>query len=53
MFRTKSNHLAGELEKTMSFTIPRLKEIVFAQDGYPFDEWDRHISYEGHYYHFE
>jgi hypothetical protein len=52
MFRTKSKHIAGELEKTMPFIIPRLKEIIFAQDGYPFDEWNRHISYEGHYYHY-
>jgi len=54
LFRTKSKHIASELEKKMApFIIPRLKEIVFAQDGYPFIEWDRHISYEGHYYHYE
>lgn len=53
MFRTKSKHIASELQKKMPFIIPRLKEIVFAQDGYPFNEWARHISYEGHYYHYE
>ena len=53
MFRTKSKHIASEIEKKMPFIIPRLKEIVFAQVGYPFNEWGRHISYEGHYYHFE
>lgn len=54
MFRTKSKHTAGELEKKMfSFIVPRLKEIVFAQEGYPFDEWTQHISHEGTYYHYE
>lgn len=54
MFRTKSKHVAGELEKNMmTFLVPRLKEIIFAQDGYPFDEWHHHISYEGHWYHYE
>lgn len=39
MFRTRSKHVAGELEKRMAtFIIPRLKEIVFAQQEYPFDE---------------
>ncbi|MCL5949058.1 MAG: hypothetical protein M1490_01100 [Candidatus Bathyarchaeota archaeon] len=54
MFRTKSKQGVAELEKKIhSFIIPRLKEIVFALDGHPFEEWLQHISYEGHYYHYE
>lgn len=54
MFRTRSKHIAGELEKKMyTFIIPRLKEIIFAQQKYPFDEWLLHVSYDGHYYHDE
>ena len=53
MFRTRSKHSAGELERKMfSVIIPRLKEIIFAQQGYPLDEWNKHVSYEGHYYHY-
>jgi len=54
MFRTRTKHLAGELEKRMiSIIVPRLKEIIFAQQGYPLNEWDLHVSYDGHYYHYE
>ena len=54
MFRTTSKHVAGELEKRMMpFIVTRLKEIVFAQQEYPFDEWLVHVSYDGHYYHDE
>ena len=53
MFRTRSKHPAGKLEKRMaSVILPRLKEIIFAQQGYPFNEWDLHVSYDGHYYHY-
>ncbi|MEM2144243.1 MAG: hypothetical protein QW279_02700 [Candidatus Jordarchaeaceae archaeon] len=53
MFRTRSKHSASELERRMfSVIVPRLKEIIFAQQEYPLDEWDRHVSYEGHYYHY-
>ena len=54
MFRTRSKHVAGELEKRMmTFIIPRLKEIVFAQQEYPFSEWHLHVSYDGHCFHYE
>lgn len=54
MFRTRSKHNAGELKKRMmTFIISRLKEIIFTQQNYPFDEWLLHVSYDGHYYHFE
>ena len=54
MFRTRSKHVVGELEKRMAtFIIPRLKEIVFAQQEYPFNEWRLHVSYDGHYFHYE
>jgi len=54
MFRTRLKHIAGELDKRMApFIIRRLKEIVFAQQEYPFSEWRLHVSYDGHYFHYE